>query len=260
MGGQPGTLGPMRGNGQAAWIPFPRLFSTWSHRDWQPRTPGARMRKAQQTSAHCSKGAGKGQPHGTRNYQAKPHLHRHPPGQSEEPRCPPRHAAIRHPRCSHCGAEAAPQCQRNHHGVNGVALHQKSRGPSPPAHGEVSEAPAREGMLVSPSLGCAWGRGRAGMRPWGAPRPGRQRGLPEPGDSPTASGREDSHPSCSSDEAGSPVPSPPHIVSEKASWNRRFRKLPNPVIHTQNVQISMETSPVCHTEKTRIPNLNLKSQ
>lgn len=181
----------------------------------------------------------------------RPHLRRHPQGRSEEARCPPRHAAVRRPRRSHCGAASA-------HSVSGTTVGTVAR-PSTGSHeappllhtGRCQRHLAEKGCLQRPPRGVRGSRKEA---------VGHRRGLPGPGDPPAASGREDSDPSCASDEAGPPVPSPPDTVSEKASWNRRLRKLPNPVIHTQNVQIPMETPPACYTEKTRIPSLNLKSQ
>lgn len=112
---------------------------------------------------------------GTRNYQAKP-------SSTENPAAPPPPTPARAergspmstaPRCRPASQTVSlwgglsPQCQRNHRGDRGAALHRKSRGPSSPAHGEVSEAPGGEGVLAAPSPGCAWGHAGAGRRPWG---------------------------------------------------------------------------------------------
>lgn len=261
-GGQPGALGPVRGNGQAAWVPFPRVLPTWSHGGWRPRTPGARTRKARQTPAHCGKGTGKGQPWDGK-LSGKAQLHRKS--------CGPASAGTRE------GGTRKPDVHRATL-PSGVPDGLTVGRPQPtvsvePPWGQGRGPPPE---VTRPLLSCTRGGVRGTWRRRGAcsalpgvcvgpcgsrnEAVGHRRGLPGPGDPPAASGREDSDPSCASDEAGPPVPSPPDTVSEKASWNRRFRKLSNPVIHTQNVQIPMETPPACYTEKTRIPSLNLKSQ
>lgn len=112
---------------------------------------------------------------GTGNYQAKP-------SSTENPAAPPPPAPARAergspmstaPRCRPASQTVSlwgglsPQCQWNHRGDRGAALYRKSRGPSSPAHGEVSEAPGGEGVLAAPSPGCAWGHAGAGRRPWG---------------------------------------------------------------------------------------------
>lgn len=56
----------------------------------------------------------------------RPHLRRHPRGCREEARCPPRHAAVRRPRRSHCGAASA-------HSVSGTTVGTGAR-PSTGSH------------------------------------------------------------------------------------------------------------------------------
>lgn len=201
---------------------------------------------------------------GTGNYQAKP-------SSTENPAAPPPPAPARAERGS--PMSTAPRCRPASQTVGLTVGQPQPTVSAEPPWGQWHGPPPE---VTRPLLSCTRGgvRGtwqRRGARsalpgvcvgPCGSRKEavGHRRGLPGPGDPSAASGREDSHPSCASDEAGPPVPSPPDTVSEKASWNRRFRKLPNPVIHTQNVQIPMETPPACYTEKIRIPSLNLKSQ
>lgn len=226
------------------------------HRERGRERPGRHLLTAARGQERGSRGTG--------NYQAKP-------SSTENPAAPPPPAPARAERGS--PMSTMPRCRPASQTVGLTVGRPQPTVSAEPPWGQWHGPPPE---VTRPLLSCTRGgvRGtwrRRGARsalpgvcvgPCGSRKEavGHRWGLPGPGDPSAASGREDSHPSCASDEAGPPVPSPPDTVSEKASWNRRFRKLPNPVIHTQNVQIPMETPPACYTEKIRIPSLNLKSQ